>query len=91
MTAPEAPGWMKPGTGLSMPAAQAPHEQWMRYAIDRGMSPGHAAAASRDQLALTFDPRGVLRHDAPRLERHERDADTRTVADEARCRPGERE
>ena len=91
MTAPEAPGWLRPAIGVSMPEAQASHEDWSSYAVARGMAADRAAALSRDQLALTFDPRGVLRHDAPRLERHERDADTRTVADEARCRPGERE
>ena len=87
MTAPNAPGLLKPGPGLSMPAAWASHDDWSRYAVARGMPAGQAAAISRDQLLLAFVPLNAPRDDTPRLERLDRDPDTRAATRESRRKP----
>lgn len=50
-------------TPFEMPAANAPHQAWVDYAVTRGgWSPGDAQGASRDELAAHF---GVLDPDDP--------------------------
>lgn len=86
MTAPDVPGWLKPGTGLSMPDFAASRDDWGRYATARGMPADRAAAASRDQLVLAFVPLAALRDGAPRVERLDQDPETR-AARRAASRP----
>lgn len=89
MTTPDVPGWLRPAIGLSMPAPEATHDDWSSYAAARGMAADQAAALSRDQLLLTFVPPDAPRDDTPRIERLDRDPETRAAARAARRKPWE--
>ena len=74
-----------------MPDTGAPHEDWNSYALARGMPADLAASLSRDQIMLEFVPIEALRNAAPRIERLDRDAETRSAVRAARRKPWERQ
>ena len=86
---PPPPGWLTPGTGLSMPDPGAPHEEWSRYAIARGMPAGQAAGLSRDQIRLEFCPPGSGPGSEPVLDALERDPGHLAARRGARSKPWE--
>lgn len=70
--------------GIPQPAAQAPHWEWMEYAISRGVPEDDARGLTRDQIRALI---GAM--DAPLtgdvvLERHEQDPETLAARREAR-------
>jgi hypothetical protein len=88
---PEAPSWLMPGNGADMPEPGASHDAWAEYATGRGMPAELAASLTKDQIRITFDPRGIASLSGPpRLQLHERDPATVAVQRRASAKPWER-
>ena len=87
MTSPDAPDWLRPDTGLTMPDAGAPSDDWSRYATDRGMPTDQAAALSRDQIRVEFCPPGSAPAGEPALDLLERDPEALAARRDARRKP----
>jgi hypothetical protein len=73
--------------GLSMPAAMASHDDWLSYAVSRGMPREQAKGSTRDRLRAAFVPEGAPRDDTPYIERLDQDVASRTAYREGRRPP----
>ena len=87
MIAQDAPAWLRPGTGLSMPHAGASHDDWSRYAVSRGIPADQAAALSRDQIRVEFCPPGTGPAGEPVVDLLERDPEALAARRDARRKP----
>ncbi len=72
------------------PHDQAPHSEWMAYAVSQGMPEEQAAGLTRDQIRVRFMPADAPLSGAPDLDWHDQDPEAIAARREARRKPWER-
>ena len=64
---------------IPVPDAQAPHHEWLAYAVSQGMEKDTARGLTRDQLRIRLGAASQPLSGEPSLDRLERDPETRAA------------